>query len=187
MCLPSIQKPVHSIPHFYQIVLLCCILHIVFHMIQAPFISLSLSRVSAYLLLCLSRHSWIELCKSAFSESRQAASLARRLALQEGAPIDDVENEEREGEEESGDLVDVNGGGSSSAASFVLHRRRPRRTSVPLGFRPHRRLQDERPTSRYTECQRAIKSEIQLIRTFLPPLPLCILHEETIGWINVKS
>lgn len=64
------------------------------------------------------------------------------VVLQEGAPINDVKDEEREREEESGNLVDVNGGGSSLAALLVLNRRCSHWTSISFSIRSHRRLRD---------------------------------------------
>lgn len=66
-----------------------------------------------------------------------------RLTLQEGTPINDVKDEEREGEEKSGNLVDVNGGGPSLTALVVLNRWRPHWTSASFSIRPHRRLRYE--------------------------------------------
>lgn len=60
--------------------------------------------------------------------------------LQEGAPVDDVQDEKGEREEESGDLVDVNGCCSALAAGVVLHGRRSDGASAPLGLVPHWRL-----------------------------------------------
>jgi len=79
------------------------------------------------------------LYKSAFSP-RRVGRASCRLTLQEGTPVDDVKNEEREGEEESGNLVDINGGGPSLAAFVVLNRRRPHWTSAFVEIRPHWRL-----------------------------------------------
>lgn len=63
-----------------------------------------------------------------------------QVILQEGAPINNVKNEEREREEESGNLVDVNGGGSSLAALLVLNCRCPYWTSISFSIRSHRCL-----------------------------------------------
>ncbi|KAK1136154.1 hypothetical protein K0M31_000721 [Melipona bicolor] len=57
--------------------------------------------------------------------------------MMEGAPVDDVQDEKGEGEEESGDLVDVNGCCSALAAGVVLHGRRSDGASAPLGLVPH--------------------------------------------------
>lgn len=57
-----------------------------------------------------------------------------RAALQKCAPIDDVKDEEREREEESGNLINVNGGGSSLA---ILNCWWPRWTSASFGIWPY--------------------------------------------------
>lgn len=64
-------------------------------------------------------------------------------ALQEGAPVDDVQDEEGERKEESGHLVDVNRSRSTLAARVVLNGRWPHRASVPLRIVPHRCLSRE--------------------------------------------
>ncbi|KOX70814.1 hypothetical protein WN51_02238 [Melipona quadrifasciata] len=64
-------------------------------------------------------------------------STAKRKNKREGAPVDDVQDEKGEREEESGDLVDVNGCCSALAASVVLHGRRSDGASAPLGLVPH--------------------------------------------------
>lgn len=74
-----------------------------------------------------------------------AGSTLRRLTLQEGAPIYDVKDEEGERKEKSGNLVDVNGGGTSFAALVVLNHWRSHWTSVSLGIWPHRCLWDTKP------------------------------------------
>ena len=72
--------------------------------------------------------------------SRRSSSPSGKSLLQEGAPIDDVQDEEREREEESGELVDVDRCRSALAAGVVLHGQRPDGTPAPLGLVPHRRL-----------------------------------------------
>lgn len=71
------------------------------------------------------------------------ASLIQTDALQEGAPVDHVQDEEGERKEESGHLVDVNRSRSALAAGVVLNGRGPDRASVPLRIVPHRCLSGE--------------------------------------------
>lgn len=68
------------------------------------------------------------------------AGRSLRVILQEGTPINDVKDEERERKEESGNLVDVNGGGSSLTALLVLNCRCPHWASISFSIRSHRRL-----------------------------------------------
>jgi len=143
------QCALNSTSKFFYRGFIVPLLYFIHDILQITFSSLAclaLQQIYCCLLftiLCLSTLSLL-LCNSILYKSasnpRRVGRASCRLILQEGAPIDDVKDEEREGEEESGNLVNVNGDGPSLAAFIVLNRQRLHWTSASIESRPHRRL-----------------------------------------------